>query len=172
MAHAVRRHRLHAIRSPDGDPQPIGTAPPLPSLTQRSSLCACVAATPPIPCQQPAHRTPTPGGRQFLWYSLTPHDERVLWVGSCLIALGVSSSLPCVITLPRECNIQITPGETPPQRAQHRLCKCPAARGGCARLSRPVVGVVLGSVGRFGCALFLSGARAPISLLFSFLTFP
>jgi len=50
------------------------------------------------------------GSLMFLWYSLDPSYNWVLWAASCFVALGVSSSLPCVITLPRECNMQITPG--------------------------------------------------------------
>jgi len=50
------------------------------------------------------------GSLAFLGYSISPvGNERVLWIASMLIALGVSSSLPCAITLPRECNTQITP---------------------------------------------------------------
>ncbi|KAL1527202.1 hypothetical protein AB1Y20_015881 [Prymnesium parvum] len=51
------------------------------------------------------------GSLAFVAYTLSPAgNNRLLWGASMLMALGVSSSLPCAITLPRETNVQITPG--------------------------------------------------------------
>ena len=48
------------------------------------------------------------GSLAFLGYTVNPDgNERILWVAAMLIAIGVSSSLPCAITLPRECNVQV-----------------------------------------------------------------
>lgn len=54
--------------------------------------------------------TAAAGSLAFLGYTISPEgNESVLWIASMLIALGVSSSLPCAITLPRECNTQARP---------------------------------------------------------------